>query len=76
VTNPADGVDVRRRAGWLPEGQDELESWLSGHRRRVQAKGERVTLYPVIAEFRELIDSGPAAEAAAREAGFLVNART
>jgi phosphatidylserine decarboxylase len=59
VTTPSDGVDVRRRAGWLPDGQEELESWLSGHRRRVQAKGEPVTLHPVIAEFQELIDSDP-----------------
>jgi phosphatidylserine decarboxylase len=59
VTTPSDGVDVRRRAGWLPDSQEELESWLSGHRRRVQAKGEHVTLHPVIAEFQELIDSDP-----------------
>ncbi len=59
MTTPSNDVDVRRRAGWLPEGQEELECWLSGHRRRVQAKGERVTLHPVIAEFRELIEFDP-----------------
>jgi phosphatidylserine decarboxylase len=59
VTTFPDHVDVRRRAGWLPDGQDELESWLSGHRRRVQAKGEQVELHPAIAEFQELIDSDP-----------------
>jgi len=50
---------VRRRAGWLPDGQAELESWLSGHRQRVQAKGEQVILHPAIKEFQELIDSDP-----------------
>ena len=59
MTNPTNGVDVRRRAGWLPKGQEELECWLSGHRKRVQAKGEHVTLHPVISEFRELIDTDP-----------------
>ena len=45
---------MRRRAGWLPDGQDDLESWLTGHRQRVQTKGERVLLHPVIAEPQEL----------------------
>ncbi|MGO9155902.1 phophatidylserine decarboxylase associated domain-containing protein [Mycobacterium sp.] len=36
-----------------------MESWLSGHRRRVQAKGEQVMLHPAITEFQELIDSDP-----------------
>ena len=57
MTTPSDGVDVRRRAGWLPTDQEELESWLTGHRHRVEAKGEQVVLHPVIAEFQELIDS-------------------
>ena len=34
-------VDVRRRAGWLPDDQDDLESWLAGHRERVEARGSR-----------------------------------
>jgi len=59
VNGSTDGVDVRRRAGWLPDSQEELESWLSGHRRRVEAKGEHVTLHPVIAEFQQLIESDP-----------------
>ena len=53
------GVDVRRRAGWLPADQDALESWLAGHRERVEAKGEQVPLHPVITEFAELIDTDP-----------------
>jgi len=57
VTTPPNGLDVRRRAGWLPDDQDDLESWLAGHRQRVEARAERVVLHPVIAEFRELIDS-------------------
>ncbi len=52
-------VDVRRRAGWLPEDQDELESWLAGHRERVAARGEQVVLHPVLKEFQELIDADP-----------------
>jgi len=54
-----DGVDVRRRAGWLPDRQDELECWLAGHRERVKTKGEQVVLHPVISEFQQLIDSDP-----------------
>jgi phosphatidylserine decarboxylase len=36
-----------------------LESWLAGHRERVEARGEQVELHPVIVEFQELIDSDP-----------------
>jgi phosphatidylserine decarboxylase len=50
--------DVKRRAGWLPD-QDALETWLAGHRQRVEAKGTQVVLHPVIAEFRELLDREP-----------------
>ncbi len=56
VTTPHE-VDVRRQAGWLPQEQDDLESWLDGHRTRVEARGEQVVLHPVLAEFQELIDS-------------------
>jgi len=52
-------VDVRRRAGWLPGDQDELEAWLAGHRERVEAKGEQAVPHPVIEEFQELIDHDP-----------------
>lgn len=55
----SDGADVRRRAGWLPLDQDELESWLDGHRERVEAKGEQLALHPVLTEFQELIDTDP-----------------
>ncbi|HEY0935156.1 MAG TPA: phophatidylserine decarboxylase associated domain-containing protein, partial [Trebonia sp.] len=53
------GTDVRRRGGWLPENQDDLETWLAGHQERVEAKGEQAPLHPVIAEFKELIDRDP-----------------
>jgi phosphatidylserine decarboxylase len=49
---------VKRRAGWLPD-QDALESWLAGHRQRVEAKGEQIVLHPVLTEFRELLDREP-----------------
>ncbi|HZA08744.1 phosphatidylserine decarboxylase family protein [Mycobacterium sp.] len=54
----SEGRDVRRQAGWLPD-QSDLESWLAGHRDRVDAKGEQVVLHPVITEFHELIDTDP-----------------
>ncbi len=54
----SDSVDVRRRAGWLPE-QDALEVWLTGHRERVEAKGDQAALHPVMAEFQDLIDTDP-----------------
>lgn len=59
MTTHSDGVDVRRRAGWLPDDQEDLEAWLAGHRERVEAKGEQVVLHPVLVEFQELIDSDP-----------------
>jgi hypothetical protein len=31
MTTRSDAVDVRRQAGWLPDDQDDLESWLAGH---------------------------------------------
>ena len=58
MTTPPHEVDVKRRAGWLPE-QDDLESWLAGHRERVEAKREGVVLHPVLTEFQELIDTDP-----------------
>jgi phosphatidylserine decarboxylase len=59
VTTRPDAVHVRARAGWLPEDQDDLESWLAGHRERVEARGEHVVLHPVLTEFQELIDADP-----------------
>jgi phosphatidylserine decarboxylase len=56
----ADAVsDVRRRGGWLPDDQDDLEAWLAGHQERVAAKGDQIPLHPVIAEFKALIDGDP-----------------
>jgi phosphatidylserine decarboxylase len=59
VTTGPHEVDVRRRAGWLPEEQADLESWLAGHRERVKARGEQLVLHPVMTEFQELMDSDP-----------------
>lgn len=50
--------DVRRRAGWLPHSQEDLESWLTGRSERAEADG-RGTLHPVTAEFQALIDADP-----------------
>jgi phosphatidylserine decarboxylase len=51
-------LDVRRKAGWLPEQQD-LESWLTRHRQRVAALGERLVLHPVTARFKDLVEGDP-----------------
>jgi phosphatidylserine decarboxylase len=58
VTTPPHPVDVKRQAGWLPE-QDDLETWLAGHRDRVAARGEQIVLHPVLGEFQDLIDTDP-----------------
>jgi phosphatidylserine decarboxylase len=52
-------LDVRRRAGWLPEDHDELEAWLSGHRKRAEVKGQQTELHPVLKEFKQLIETDP-----------------
>src|SRR5690349_6773646 len=59
MTTRTHAVDVRRRAGWLPEDQDDLESWLAGHRERVEARGEQVVLHPVLTELQDLIGTDP-----------------
>ncbi len=59
VTTLPHAVDVRRRAGWLPGDQEDLEAWLDGHRQRVEARGEEIVLHPVVSEFQELIDADP-----------------
>ena len=43
----------------MPDSQEDLESWLAGHRERVEARGEQVVLHPVVAEFQRLIDTDP-----------------
>ncbi len=50
--------DIRRRAGWLPSGQEALESWLKSHSERVDAAGAK-ELRPSIAAFGELIANDP-----------------
>ncbi|GAA4142100.1 phosphatidylserine decarboxylase family protein [Leifsonia shinshuensis] len=50
-------ADLKRRGGWLPQDQDELEAWLDG---RVDRLGDDDTApfrHPVIQEFADLIDS-------------------
>ncbi len=59
VTSSPDRVDVRRQAGWFPQNQDDLESWLVGHRERANASGQNVTLAPVLVEFQKLMDAEP-----------------
>lgn len=52
-------MDLRRRAGWLPPDHADVESWLTGHWERVQARGGTGELHPVIGEFQQLIDGDP-----------------
>ena len=59
VTTLPHSVDVRRRAGWLPQDHEDLEAWLHDHRQRVEARRDQIVLDPVIREFQELIDSDP-----------------
>ncbi|MDH2442403.1 phosphatidylserine decarboxylase family protein [Amnibacterium sp. CER49] len=51
-------IDVRRKAGWLPE-QEDLESWLDRHRQRVADLGEQLTLHPAVARLEELVEHDP-----------------
>ena len=50
---------MRRQAGWFPPAQEDLESWLEGHRERVRTRSPNVPLHPVLVEFGQLIDSDP-----------------
>ena len=59
MTTRSDALDVCRQAGWLPDDQNDLESWLAGHRERVEVRREQVVLHPVLVEFQELIDTDP-----------------
>ena len=43
----------------MPQQQADLESWLTALRERVAKRGDHVPLHPVIAEFRDLIDTDP-----------------
>ncbi|MGI8493214.1 MAG: hypothetical protein ACR2KC_06935 [Acidimicrobiales bacterium] len=52
MTTPSHAADVRRRAGWLPDDQGDLEAWLVGHRQRVESKGDQIVLHPVLTEFQ------------------------
>ena len=49
MTTRPQAVDVWRRAGWLPEDQDDLESWLDGHRERVEAQASQGKIAFIVA---------------------------
>jgi phosphatidylserine decarboxylase len=59
VSSSSEPLDVRRQAGWFPPNQEDLESWLDGHRQRVEARGEQFVLDPVLIDFQELLNSDP-----------------
>jgi phosphatidylserine decarboxylase len=49
---------VRRQAGRLPQAQEDLDSWLAGHRERVES-ADTTPLHPVLREFHDLIEIDP-----------------
>ena len=48
-----------RQGGWLPDGTAELESWLEGHRDRVDLRGDGRDLHPTVRALQQLIESDP-----------------
>lgn len=58
MTPGSPDIDVKRRAGWLPQDQDALEAWLAGHRERVEARGAS-EMHPVVQEFKDLLECDP-----------------
>ena len=53
------GVDVRRQAGWFPNGQDDLEAWLAGHAERAEARAGQALRHRSVVAFAELIGTDP-----------------
>jgi phosphatidylserine decarboxylase len=51
--------DVRRRAGWLPEQQSDLESWLRGRGDEGADRDGSDPLHPAVEAFRALVDGDP-----------------
>ena len=58
-------VDVRRRAGWLPDGQEDLEAWLDGHQNLERMLADTRRPPPDLARMRRLVDVLGHPEAAA-----------
>lgn len=59
MTSRSESTSAPQLAGWLPSNQEDLESWLQGHRDRTESRGEDVELHPVLTEFQQLIDTDP-----------------
>ena len=59
MSQGAGGVDVRRQAGWFPDGQDDLEAWLAGHAEKAADRADEPLRHPSVAAFGELIDTNP-----------------
>lgn len=59
MTSRSETRKAPQRAGWLPSNQEDLESWLEGHGKRVESRGDDVELHPVLIEFQQLIDTDP-----------------
>ncbi len=59
MTSSKSSLDHKRRNGWLPSSQDDLEAWLDGHQAKVDARPAVKPLHPVVQQFRDLIDTDP-----------------
>lgn len=58
MTMSAGSRDLKRRGGWLPQDQDELEEWLDGRTDRMGDLGDAGPFrHPVIEEFAHLIET-------------------
>ena len=59
MTSRSESRSAPQLAGWLPANQEDLESWLEGHRERTDSRGDDVEWHPALTEFQELIDADP-----------------
>lgn len=59
MTSRSESPSAPQLAGWLPANQEDLESWLEGHRERTESRRDEVELHPVLVEFQQFIDTDP-----------------
>lgn len=58
MSSQPESKNIRRRAGWLPESQDDLQDWLADLQKRAESSG-KVDLHPALVELQGLINSDP-----------------
>jgi phosphatidylserine decarboxylase len=59
TTHEEAASDHKRRHGWLPSSQDDLEMWLDGHQARVDQRPADRRLHPAVQGLRDLVDTDP-----------------